>query len=415
MSLFGLVKAIERLAALRSELGRLVSSPVIEPAALRPLAEQLPDLSSVAALIRGAIVDDPPNSFADGGVIAAGFSAQLDELKQSTAGARQWIASLEVTERERTGIKGLKVGYNRVFGYFIEVSKANSERAPSDYVRKQTLVNAERYITPELKEQEAVVLGAQERISELESLLFRELCGEIADSRERLLQAADVVAQTDVLRSMAEVAVERDYVRPELEESTDIEISNGRHPVVEVSRGDTPFVPNDARISCDDDQIMILTGPNMAGKSTYLRQTALIVLMSQIGSYVPASHAKIGLVDRIFTRIGAQDDLGAGQSTFLVEMLETANLLTQCTRRSLLILDEVGRGTSTYDGLAIAQAVVEYIHNHPKLGSRTLFATHYRELTALEGRLPRVRNYQTEVVDQDGEVVFSPQGHSGRR
>ena len=404
--LVGLVKAIERLAGLRTELGRLVGLPAIDAAALRPLAERLPDLAPVAALIRGAIVDDPPNSFVDGGVIAAGFSAQLDELKQSTAGARQWIASLEAVERGRTGIKGLKVGYNRVFGYFIEVSKANAERTPSDYVRKQTLVNAERYITPELKEQEAVVLGAQEEISELESLLFRELCGEIADSRERLLQAAEVVAQTDVLRSMAELAVERNYVRPELEESTDIEISNGRHAVVEVSRGDTPFVPNDVRISCNGDQIIILTGPNMAGKSTYLRQTALIVLMSQIGSFVPASHARIGLVDRIFTRIGAQDDLGAGQSTFLVEMLETANLLTQCTRRSLLILDEVGRGTSTYDGLAIAQAVVEYIHNHPKLGSRTLFATHYRELTALEGRLPRVRNYQTEVVDQDGEVVF---------
>ncbi len=404
--LVGLGKAIDRLSGLRAELDRLFHLPAIEAAALRPLAEQLPDLSPVSALIRNAVVDEPPNSLADGGVIATGFSAQLDELKQSTAGARQWIASLEITERERTGIKGLKVGYNRVFGYFIEVSRANAERTPSDYVRKQTLVNAERYITPELKEQEAVVLGAQEKISELEALLFRELCGEIADSRERLLQAAEVVAQSDVLRSMAEVAVERGYVRPDLDESSEIQVSNGRHPVVEVSRGDMPFVPNDVRISCDDDQIIILTGPNMAGKSTYLRQTALIVLMSQIGSFVPASHAKIGLVDRIFTRIGAQDDLGAGQSTFLVEMLETANLLTQCTRRSLLILDEVGRGTSTYDGLAIAQAVVEYIHNHPKLGSRTLFATHYRELTALEGRLPRVRNYQTEVVEQDGEVVF---------
>ncbi len=404
--LIGLVKAIERLEGLRAELDRLVQLPVTEAVALRPIVGQLPDLGFVASLIRNAIVEDPPNSFADGGVIAPGCSAQLDEIKQSTAGARQWITSLEVTERKRTGIKGLKVGYNRVFGYFIEVSKANSDRVPSDFVRKQTLVNAERYITPELKEQEAVVLGAQEKISELEALLFRELCGEIAGSRERLLQAAEVVAQTDVLRSMAEVAVERNYVRPELEESTDLEISDGRHPVVEVSRGDTPFVPNDVHISCNDDQVVILTGPNMAGKSTYLRQTALIVLMSQIGSFVPASRAKIGLVDRIFTRIGAQDDLGAGQSTFLVEMLETANLLTQCTRRSLLILDEVGRGTSTYDGLAIAQAVVEYIHNHPKLGSRTLFATHYRELTALEGRLPRVRNYQTQVVEQEGEVVF---------
>ncbi len=402
----GLAKAIEQVESLRVELERLTTAPIPQAGALKLLSDRLPDCRAINQIIQAAIVEVPPNSFADGGVIARGFSAQLDELYRSSAGAREWIAGLEAIERERTGIRNLKVGYNRVFGYYIEVSNSNSTLVPADYLRKQTLVNAERFITPELKDKEALVLSAQERISELESALFRELCSEIGQSREKLLQAAEAVAQVDALLSFAEVAADRRYVRPELDDSYELSIVAGRHPVVEISQQDTPFVPNDLGLSCDGNQIIVLTGPNMAGKSTYLRQAALIVLMAQIGSFTPAERARIGLVDRIFTRIGAQDDLGAGQSTFLVEMLETANLLTQSTRRSLLILDEVGRGTSTYDGLAIAQAVVEYIHNHPKLGARTLFATHYRELTALEGRLPRVRNYQTEVVEQDGKVVF---------
>src|SRR5262249_26464532 len=288
--------------------------------------------------------------------------------------------SLEAVERERTGIRSLRVGYNRVFGYYLEVSNANRDLIPATYVRKQTLVGAERYVTPELKEYEAIVLNAKERIVESEQALFRQICGQIAADRDRVLRTARAVATVDVLAALAEVAVQNQYVRPELDDGPTIEIRGGRHPVVEEARSDAPFTPNDVCLSTDDAQIVILTGPNMAGKSTFLRQVALIVLLAQIGSFVPADHARIGLVDRIFTRVGAQDDLSAGQSTFLVEMLETAHLLTHGTKRSLLILDEVGRGTSTYDGLAIAQAIVEYIHNHPRLGARTLFATHYHEL-----------------------------------
>ena len=369
------------------------------------LLARLDPCPEVVDLVGRALVPEPPGAPGDG-IIAPGFSAELDDLVASTRHAREWIAGLEAKERQATGIRGLKVGYNKVFGYYIEVSHANRNLVPASYVRKQTLVGAERYITPELKEYEALVLGAQEKLAELEGALFRRVCGEIAESRDRILRTAELLAQLDVFASLAEVAVRNGYVRPTLNDGPTIRIVGGRHPVVELARRDEPFVPNDVFLSNDDAQVVILTGPNMSGKSTYLRQVALAVLMAQIGSFVPADEAEIGLVDRIFTRIGAQDDLGAGQSTFLLEMLETANLLTQSTSRSLLILDEVGRGTSTYDGLAIAQAVVEHIHNHPRLRARTLFATHYHELTELEKVLPRVRNYRVDVREEGDSVVF---------
>ena len=370
------------------------------------IAEQLDDCQSIVDLIEQAIVPDPPASLTDGGVIARGFSTELDELRDSTEHARRWIENLETSERERTGIRGLKVGYNRVFGYYIEVSNANRDLVPDSYIRKQTLVGAERYVTPELKEYEAIVLNAKERTVEIEQALFRQICSQIAADRERVARSARAIAMADVVASLAEVAVQNRFVRPTLDDGTAIQIEGGRHPVVEQARPEEPFTPNDVHLSAEDAQIILLTGPNMAGKSTFLRQVALIVLLAQIGSYVPADKAHIGLVDRIFTRVGAQDDLSAGQSTFLVEMLETAQLLTQSTRRSLLILDEVGRGTSTFDGLAIAQAIVEYIHNHPRLGARTLFATHYHELTELEKVLPRVRNFRMDVREEGNDVHF---------
>jgi len=378
-----------------------------EPAERRQeIARGLDECAEIVELVEAAIVEDPPTTLSDGGVIKAGFSSDLDDLRNSTEHARLWIENLETSERERTGIRGLRVGYNRVFGYYLEISNANRDLVPETYIRKQTLVNAERYVTPELKEYEAIVLNAKERIVETELALFRQTCAQIAAERGRVLRTAQAIARADVLASLAEVAVQNNFVRPELDEGPELRITGGRHPVVEETRRDVPFTPNDVALSTEDAQIILLTGPNMAGKSTFLRQVALIVLLAQIGSYVPADSARIGLVDRIFTRVGAQDDLNAGQSTFLVEMLETANLLTQSTRRSLLILDEVGRGTSTYDGLAIAQAIVEYIHNHPRLGARTLFATHYHELTDLANVLPRTRNFRMDVREEDGEVHF---------
>jgi DNA mismatch repair protein MutS len=313
---------------------------------------------------------------------------------------------LERRERERTGIKSLKVGYNKVFGYYLEVTKPHLDRVPEEYVRKQTLVNSERYITPELKEYEALILSAQERSAELEATIFRQVCQQVAEASPRIMATARALARADVYSALAEVAARNNYVRPALSEGDDIEIIAGRHPVVELTQREEPFVPNDLRLAPGEGQIMVLTGPNMSGKSTYLRQVALVVLMAQMGSFVPADEARIGVVDRIFTRIGARDEISAGQSTFMVEMVETANILHHATDRSLLVLDEIGRGTSTYDGISIAWAVVEYIHNHPRLRAKTLFATHYHELTELAEVLPRVRNYNVAVAEEGDKVVF---------
>ena len=363
------------------------------PSSLRDCLVSVPD---VVSLLNDALADEP-GTLEHGGVIREGFSPELDDVRGKSRDARKYLADLEQRERERTGVKSLKVGYNRVFGYYIEVSRANLQAVPDDYVRKQTLADAERYYTPELKEYESLVLSAGERIAELEESVFRQVCGQIAGYSEAILSVARAVAITDVSCSLAEVAVRRRYVRPELDEGTVLDIRWGRHPIVEARLESGEFVPNDTLLSNEDSQIVILTGPNMAGKSTYLRQVALVVLMAQIGSFVPAESAKIGIVDRIFTRVGAQEDLASGQSTFMVEMIETANILHHASPRSLLVLDEIGRGTSTYDGISIAWAVAEYIHNHPSLGARTVFATHYHELIRLSEHLPRVRNFNVAV------------------
>ncbi len=357
-------------------------------------------------LIRAALADDPPATLADGDVIRPGFNQELDGLREMSRNARASVAGLERAERERTGIKSLKVGYNRVFGYYIELSKSNAAQVPADYVRKQTLVGGERFITPQLKEYEAQVLHAQERMAELEADLFRQVCRQIAAAAERVLATAAALARLDLCAALAEVAARNGYTRPILTDGDEIEIVAGRHPVVERHVALGTFVPNDISLSNRDAQIIILTGPNMAGKSTYLRQVALIVLLAQIGSFVPADSARLGIVDRIFTRVGLQDDLATGQSTFMVEMVETAHILNNATPRSLIILDEIGRGTSTYDGLAIARAVAEHIHNHPRIGAKTLFATHYHELTDLARYLPRVRNARVAVAEEEGRVVF---------
>ncbi len=373
--------------------------------AVQALAEELDACPEVAALIGRAIAEDAPAATRSGGIIAPGYSLELDEIRLASRDAKQWVADLESAERERTGIKSLKVGYNKVFGYYIEVTRANLDAVPETYIRKQTLVNGERFITPELKEQEALILHAEERLGELEMQLYRELLEEIASSARRLLQTAQRLAHIDAFVALAEVARRYGYCQPEIDDGPTLEIEGGRHPVVERNLDSMSFVPNDVRLS-PEEQVLIITGPNMSGKSTFLRQVALITLLAQIGSFVPATRAHIGVVDRIFTRVGAQDEITAGQSTFMVEMLETALILSQSTRRSLLILDEVGRGTSTYDGLAIAQAVVEYLHNSPRLGAKTLFATHFHELVTLEQYLPHVRNYNVAVVEDGDKVVF---------
>ena len=357
------------------------------------------------SLLELSIDDDPPATLQNTGIIRSGYSQELDSVIEASKHARDWIANLEAVERERTGIKTLKVGYNKVFGYYIEISRGAADRAPENYIRKQTLVNAERFITPEMKEYETLVLNAEERIREIELRLFREICATLSKSAHKLLGIARALAELDVLAALAEASALGGYVRPEVVEGSELEIHEGRHPVVEQSLHGERYVPNDV-IFEKGEIVRVITGPNMSGKSTYLRQTALIVLMAQMGSFVPASSAKIGLVDRIFTRIGAQDEIHAGQSTFMVEMIEAANILHHATSRSLLILDEIGRGTSTYDGLSIAWGIIEYIHNHPHLRAKTLFATHYHELTQLADLLPGVRNYNVAVTEADGKVVF---------
>jgi DNA mismatch repair protein MutS len=399
--LVALASSLESAPNIKSILAEDEDSPQVES-----LANSLKDNASTIELLRNAIEDDPPVTVGDGKTIKPGFSADLDAVRTAANTAQGYIAKLETEERERTGIKSLKVGYNKVFGYYIEVSRSNLALVPDDYIRRQTLVGGERYITPEMKEFESQILNAQDRMSELENSIYRQVCQQVANEAASIMSTAQALAQTDVFCSLAEVASRNGYCRPELNEGDTIDIRQGRHPVVEQMLDQGEFVPNDTNMSSSDAQLSLITGPNMAGKSTYIRQVAIITLMAQMGSYVPAESAIIGLADRIFSRVGLQDDLSVGQSTFMVEMVETAAILNHATPRSLIILDEIGRGTSTYDGLAIAKAVAEYIHNHPRLGCKTLFATHYHELTQLAEVLPRVRNFNVAVSEENESIVF---------
>ena len=353
-----------------------------------------------------AVVDEPPAHLREGGVFKPGFDAELDGIREGSRAARDWISALESAERDRTGIRSLRVGFNQVFGYYLEVSHANRQVVPSEYVRKQTIVNGERYITPQLKENEALVLNARAAMVAREQVLFKQLCERVTQNAAELLSMAMVLGELDALAGLAEVAVGEGWVRPAVQDNPGIDIRAGRHPLVERALGPGRFVGNDVRLAADSAQVVLLSGPNMAGKSTYLRQTALIVLLAQAGSFVPAESAVIGLCDRIFTRVGAHDELARGLSTFMVEMVETAQILAHATSRSLLVFDEIGRGTSTYDGVSIAQAILEYVHEAPQLQCLTLFATHYHELTALAERLPRLRNYRMEVREEGERVVF---------
>ena len=375
-------------------------------AMLREIESDIDLLTDVAEEIRRAIVEEPPFSIREGGFIRAGYNEEIDSLKAIMTDGTGVIASIEAQQREETGIPKLKVGYNRVFGYYIEVSNAYRDQVPETYIRKQTLANCERYITQELKELENQVLTAKDRLTALEYQIFTQLREYLAKQAARVQQTAAAVAAADTLCSLAAVAVQRGYCRPEITLGREITIENGRHPVVEAMLKDSLFVPNDTHLGAEDNQVSIITGPNMAGKSTYMRQVALIVLMAQMGSFVPARSAKIGLVDRVFTRIGASDDLASGQSTFMVEMAEVATILKYATSRSLLILDEIGRGTSTYDGMAIARAVLEYAANPKRLGAKTLFATHYHELSTLEDKLPNVKNYNIAVKKRGEQMIF---------
>jgi len=395
------------LLSLRSSLERVpdLKSAMASGDGINGLGDELKACPDVIDLIARAIADEP-GDLEQGGVIKEGFSSELDDIRHKSGQAKQYLAGLEQREKQRTGIKSLKVGYNRVFGYYIEVSRANLDLVPQDYIRKQTLAEAERFFTPELKEYESLILNAQERIADLESAIFRQLCQQIGAVGEQILTTARAIAQIDAICSLAEIAVRQSYVKPTLTTDDAIDIKGGRHPIVEQSIGKDNFVPNDAYLCNKDSQFVILTGPNMSGKSTYLRQVALIILLAQTGSFVPADSASIGIVDRIFTRIGAQEDLAAGQSTFMVEMTEAANILNNASPHSFIILDEIGRGTSTYDGLSIAWAVVEFIHNHPDLGTKTLFATHYHELVDLAGILPRVKNFNVAVAEEGDKVIF---------
>ena len=373
---------------------------------LKELYENLDELQDIHDLIEKAIVDEPPISVKEGGIIKLGYDPEIDELKRATTDGKNWIIKIEADEREKTGIKNLKVGFNKVFGYYIEVTKSFLSQVPDRFIRKQTLTNAERYITEELKEIENKVLGAEERVVNLEYNAFTEVREEISKNIKRLQLSATVVATLDVLTSFAQVAEDMNYCMPEVKQNGIIDIKDGRHPVIEKMLPTGSFVENDTYLDKDENRLAIITGPNMAGKSTYMRQVALITLMAQVGSFVPASSAKIGVVDKIFTRVGASDDLSMGQSTFMVEMMEVASILKEATKNSLVILDEIGRGTSTYDGLSIAWAVADFIANKEKCGAKTLFATHYHELTELEDRLDGVKNYQIAVKEKGEDIIF---------
>jgi DNA mismatch repair protein MutS len=377
-------------------------------------AVQWDSLVDIESRIAQTIVDEPPASLRDGLVIRPGYSAELDALRDADASGKDWLSAFEAQERARTGINALRIGFNKVFGYYIEVRKTHAEKVPDTYIRKQTLVNAERFITPDLKEHEVRMLRAGEHATRLEQELYDALRQALLQYTARLQQMAHLLSQLDVLASLAELAVARQYCRPTLDLSDRLDITDGRHPVLETTYQDERFVPNDTQLDCETNQILLLTGPNMAGKSTYMRQVALIVIMAQMGSFVPASAAHIGLVDRVFTRVGAQDLLAKGQSTFMVEMVETANILHNVGPRSLVLLDEIGRGTSTYDGISIAWAVVEYLHQYPAAHPRTLFATHYHELTALATILERVHNFNAAVHECGEQVTFLRKILAGR-
>ncbi len=371
----------------------------------RDITSRIDELGDICSLLERAIIENPPLTVKEGGIIREGYDENVDNYRKAMTEGKQWLATIEQQEREKTGIKNLKIGFNRVFGYYIEVSKSNIGLVPDTYIRKQTLTTGERYITGELKEIENAILGAEEKICALEYSIFCEVREQVAQANTRILNTAKAIAELDALCSLAEVAVKNNYCMPDVNISDKIDIKEGRHPVVERVLKGQMFIPNDTYLS-KTDRISIITGPNMAGKSTYMRQTALIVLMAQIGSFVPAKSAEIGVVDKIFTRVGASDDLASGQSTFMVEMSEVANILDNATPKSLLILDEIGRGTSTYDGLSIAWAVVEYIADVKKLGAKTLFATHYHELTELENKLDGVKNYCIAVKKRGDDIIF---------
>ena len=398
--LLGLARGFRALPEVKQQLCKL------EAPLLRKLANAIDELTDCADLIENTIVDDPPLTIREGGIIRPGANPDADHLRSIMDGGKDIILAIEASEREKTGIRTLKVGFNRVFGYYIEVSKSFMDQVPGHYIRKQTLANCERYITQELKELENQVLTAKDRLTALEYQLFTQLREHLAQQAARVQQTAAAVAAADCLCSLAAVAVQRGYCCPEITLSREIDIIDGRHPVVEAMLKDALFVPNDTHLGSESNQVSIITGPNMAGKSTYMRQVALIVLMAQMGSFVPARSAKIGLVDRVFTRIGASDDLASGQSTFMVEMAEVASILKYATSRSLLILDEIGRGTSTYDGMAIARAVLEYAANPKRLGAKTLFATHYHELSTMESKLPNVKNYNIAVKKRGDQMIF---------
>ncbi|HVF85273.1 MAG TPA: DNA mismatch repair protein MutS, partial [Abditibacteriaceae bacterium] len=394
--LVGLRNALQTLPALQTALSSTRSRAIDT---VKTHLNPAPDLTQ---LLQNAIADEPPATLNDGGLIREGYDEELETTRREAREGRVWVAQLEESEKLRTGVKNLKVGFNNVFGYYIEISKVNQSQVPPEYVRKQTTANAERYITEELKLKEKVILGAQDVINAREKELFEAVRKEVAAQAAPLMDTARALAHLDVYAGFAEVASRRDYVRPVVSEDRVLDVRSGRHPVVEVASKE-PFVPNDCVMDAETQQVLIITGPNASGKSTFLRQVALIALMAQIGSFVPAKSATIGLLDRIFTRVGAQDDLATGQSTFTVEMNETANILNNATPQSLVILDEVGRGTSTYDGLSIAWAVAEFLHER---GPKTLFATHYHHLNELEERLPRAKNYRIAVKEDGDHIIF---------
>jgi DNA mismatch repair protein MutS len=398
--LIGLKNSLQNLPLVKANLQPFDASII------REYASAIDNFDGLFQLLEHSILDNPPLTIKEGGIIRPNYDKELDALREIGREGKGWILQLEAEERKKTGISSLKVRYNQVFGYYIEVTKSNLHLVPDHYIRKQTLVNAERFITPELKEFETKVLGAEEAICQLEYRLFEEIRKRVSDETPRLQKTASAIAIVDILGSMAEIADRYNYVQPIVDEGDEIMIHDGRHPVLERMGLSERFVPNDTRMNTQEHQILIITGPNMAGKSTYLRQVALIILMAQMGCFVPASEAKIGVVDRIFTRIGALDNIMRGQSTFMVEMMETARILNQATSRSLVVLDEIGRGTSTFDGLSIAWAVAEYLHDHPSLRPKTLFATHYHELTELSLTKERVKNYNVAVKEWGGEIIF---------